>query len=124
MTPGPAMPITNAVDKYASPANLMPPIPTNGAPPPPPAGAPMGMQGAPPPPSDMMATAPTMPSLPAPGDPAQPPYTVRLQADGSSIYVLPSPDGDPAKDIVLSRNEPPKLPKAFQPPAAPKQPGA
>jgi hypothetical protein len=40
-----------------------------------------------------------------------------MQPDGSSIYVMPSPDGDPINDIMLGRNEPPKLPKAFQPPA-------
>lgn len=34
---------------------------------------------------------------------------------------LEGPDGDPGKDIVLGINPPPKLPKAFQPPA---QPGA
>ncbi len=119
------MPVKAAVDNYSKPANLTPPMPMAGSPPPPPMG---GMQMPTAQASPVASAQPimggAMPGLPSPGAPAAPPYTVRLQADGSSVYVLPSPDGDPAKDIVLSRNEPPRLPKAFQTPSAPTQPGA
>jgi len=58
-----------------------------------------------------------MPPLPqAPPAPQAPPYTVRLQPDGSSVYVMPSPDGDPGKDIVLGVNKAPAVPKAMQAP--------
>ena len=101
------MPMAAAAAKYSSPADLTPPMPGGGAPPPAPMAA--------------VPQAPTggmgMPSLPAPGAPAQAPWQVRLQADGSSVYVVPSPDGDPTKDIILGRNEPPKMPKALQAPA-------
>jgi len=96
--------------------------------PPPPIAAgpgPMPPAGALPPP---MPPAPAAPEamnppgmFPPPQAPAAPPFDVRMQPDGSSVYVIPSPDGDKGKDIVLGINPPPKLPKAFQPPA---QPGA
>jgi len=94
-------------------ADLMPPLPQGpgpaaGAPPPAPAGPPpMEMPpqiGMPP----QGAGAP--PAGPA-GIPQYPlPLDVKLQADGSSIYLLKG------SDIVLSRNEPPPIPKALQPP--------
>ena len=52
--------------------------------------------------------------LPSPDEPSKPPWDIKLQADGSSVYYIKSPDGDPANDIVLGRNEPPKLPKGMQ----------
>lgn len=63
---------------------------------------------------------PTDPSQQAP----QSQYTVRMQPDGTSVYVQPSPDGDPTKDIILGVNKAPKIqpqapqgiPLAFQPP--------
>ena len=52
--------------------------------------------------------------LPSPDEPTAPPWDIKLQADGSSVYYIKSPDGDPANDIILGRNEPPKLPKGMQ----------
>lgn len=89
----------------------MPPISTTPAAGPvgaPPAGAPLGMPPAP--------GAQPMPQV---GQPQQPPYSVKLQPNGSSLYYVPSPDGNPANDIVLGLNDPPKVPKAFQKPAPP-----
>jgi len=82
--------------------------------------APLG-QPTPPPPSMISAGmppgAPPMPPAPpqAPAAPQGPAWTVRPQADGSSVYVIPSPDGDPSKDIVIGMNPAPKLPKSLQP---------
>ncbi len=62
---------------------------------------------------------PATPMPPLPQAPAQPPapsYDVRLQPDGSSVYVMPSPDGDPSKDIILGVNKAPAVPKAMQAP--------
>ena len=50
------------------------------------------------------------------------PWQVKQQSDGSSVNYIPSPDGDPTKDIILSVNAAPKLPRALQPPA-PRQHG-
>lgn len=108
-----AMPMGIAANSYDQPVDLTPPMPTGGMAPPPPAG----LAAAAPPPPGAMPMGSTMPMMPEPDAPAAPPYTVRMQPDGSSIYVMPSPDGDPMNDIMLGRNEPPKLPKAFQPPA-------
>lgn len=48
--------------------------------------------------------------MPPPSAPAQPPYTVSLQPDGSSKYSIQTPGGE----VVLGINPAPKLPKAFQ----------
>lgn len=89
----------------ASDTPIIPPMPKTGSAPPnqmmPPMPAPM----------DPMAG---MPMMPAPSAPPTPNYEVRMQPDGSSVYVVPSPDGDVAKDIVLGVNQAPKLPKAMQ----------
>lgn len=82
----------------------MPPIPPVG-------GAQMPAAQA----SPTAQAMPIMGGMPAPSAPAAPPYQVRLQSDGSSVFYIPSPDGDPSKDVVLGRNDAPKLPKAFQP---------
>lgn len=85
-------------------AMALPPLPS--APPPIPAGAPpMAPQTAP--------VAPPPPAIP---------WQVKQQPDGSSVNYVPSPDGDSSKDIILSVNPPPKLPRAMQPPAQ-HQPG-
>ncbi len=113
-----AMPFSQIAAKASgAPANLTPPMPSGGALPPPPAG--LGAAMAPPAPAAPMGPPPGLPAMPPPSAPAAPPYTTRLQADGSSIYVIPSPDGDPGKDVVLGVNPPPKIPKAFQQPASP-----
>lgn len=46
--------------------------------------------------------------LPAQGSPAEPPYNVEMQADGTSIYKTPS-------GIVLGVNRAPKLPPSLNP---------
>jgi hypothetical protein len=56
------------------------------------------------------------PITPPPGQPEENPYQVRLQPDGSSVYYLPGPT--PQQEIILGVNNPPKLPKALQQPAA------
>lgn len=87
------------------------------------AGQPVGMPPMPPAGGAQMPAAqanpttkamPIMGGMPAPSAPAAPPYQVRLQSDGSSVFYIPSPDGDQSKDVVLGRNDAPKLPKAFQ----------
>ena len=50
--------------------------------------------------------------LPSPSAPPEPPFEVKMQADGSSVYLTKT---DP--QIVIGINPPPKLPKALQPPA-------
>jgi len=116
--PGPSIPLMPmarvAADAQGAPS-VIPPIPpmAGGPGPTPPAGA------LPPPAAPEAMNPPGM--FPPPQAPAAPPFNVRMQPDGSSVYIIPSPDGDPGKDIVLGINPPPKLPKAFQPPA---QPGA
>lgn len=67
--------------------------------------------GAPPPAAaGMMGQAGAM-SFPEPGAPAEPPFDVRLQPDGSSVYVTKT-----QPEIVIGINPAPKLPKALQPP--------
>ncbi len=64
------------------------------------------------------APAPSAGAMPPPAADAgisQPPYNVRLQPDGSSVYELPSPaPGMPA--IVIGVNPAPHLPKSLQAP--------
>lgn len=108
MISDPSMPFGKLASQAAgSPANLLPPMPSGGAAPPPPA---MPM------PSAAMPVGP-LPMMPPPTAPAAPPYSVELQSDGSSRYVIKSPDGNQANDIVLAVNPPPKVPKALQTPA-------
>jgi hypothetical protein len=45
--------------------------------------------------------------------PAGPPYTVRLQADGSAVYEMPGPPGAPP--IVIGTAPAPKIPASLQP---------
>lgn len=106
---------TLAAKAAGAPANLMPPMPTTGQAPAPlpqmmPPGGPSMPAGAAP-------TAPTgLPAFPGASDPTAPPYTVKTQADGSLAIVWPSPDGDPAKDIISQVMPAPKIPPAMQPP--------
>lgn len=101
------MPMAANALKYSTPANLVPPMPAGGARP-----LPAPIQATP---------ISSMPMMPPPSAPAKPPYSVRLQADGSSIFYIPSPDGNPVNDIILGKNDPPKLPKALQPAQPPAQ---
>jgi hypothetical protein len=59
-----------------------------------------------------------LPSGPDPMDAqgAAPPYITRVQSDGSIVAVIPSPDGDPTKDVIFAHFPAPKLPKALQQP--------
>ncbi len=107
------MPMGAAALKNSTPP--APPLPPLTAPPS--AGA--GPMPLPPPPA--MPPAPGA-AAPIPRAPvATPPWSVRPQPDGSSVYYMPSPDGDPSKEVILGVNPPPKLPKALQPPK-PSQP--
>lgn len=47
--------------------------------------------------------------MPSPDAPSEPPYDVKLQADGSSVYLTKT---DPP--VVIGINKPPKLPPALQ----------
>lgn len=47
--------------------------------------------------------------MPSPDAPSEPPYDVKLQPDGSSIYFTKT---DPP--VVIGVNKPPKLPAALQ----------
>lgn len=119
------MPMKQAADDAAgAPPISLPPI--SGGPGP----APMGPPPMMPPP--MPPTAPTMPAMPplganpapmAPAPPGPPPapYQTRQQADGSIIGYIPSPDGNPANDVIIGVHPAFKVPKGLQPPAAPMQ---
>lgn len=85
-------------------SNLPPALPPALPPSMPPTGPAMGAAGGP-------------PGMPAPNAPAAPPYTVRLQPDGSSVYSLQTPNGE----VVLGVNPPPKVPKAFSAATPPAQ---
>ncbi len=75
------------------------------------AGTPIPM----PPMPQATAATPPMPVSAQPQPAASAiPWKVKQQPDGSSVNYLPSPDGDPTKDIILNVNLPPKVPKAFQ----------
>lgn len=81
--------------------NMLPPMPPGAAP-----SEPTTMNSAAPMPSPM-------PSFPAPSAPSTPPYDVKLQPDGSSIYLMNGANGP----VVLGVNQAPKMPKsAMQPP--------
>jgi hypothetical protein len=97
---GSQMPMGQAAQPPLNTASVMPPMPPGpvqspgvGAPPPAEAGM-MGGAGG----------------FPAPGAPNEPPYDVKLQADGSGVFVSKT---DPP--IVIGVVPPPKLPKALQP---------
>lgn len=78
------------------------------------------LTGAPPPAAAGLMQAPQVPGappagpigFPPPGAPDEPPYTVVMQDDGSSIYKTPS-------GIVIGVNKAPKLPPALQKAAQP-----
>jgi len=117
MTPN-LMPMGAAAASRAlppNPADLMPPLTQGPAPaaaaPPMPTGAPPAMPPSMPPPISMppAGAAPMMPA-PAPQPTPDQMFEVKLQSDGSSIYLLKG------TDIVLGRNEPPKMPKSLQQP--------
>ncbi len=111
--PVPTMPMGAKAAEASAPANLLPPMPSGGMPPPMPAIPPAGAGMAPP------AAPMGMPSFPAPSEPVAPPYQTRTQADGTIAIVWPSPDGDPSKDIISQVYNAPKVPQALQPkPAA------
>lgn len=63
--------------------------------------------------------APAAPQTPT-GLPAVP-YQTRTQPDGSVAAYIPSPDGNPANDVVIGVAPAFKVPKAFSQPA-PAQP--
>lgn len=105
-----------AAKASGAPANLLPPMPPPGMPPAPstpPSVLPPAASPAPigPPP---MSPAVGLPMMPPPSAPATPPYSVRLQNDGSAVFYVASPDGDPGKDVVLQVAKAPKVPPAFQ----------
>ncbi len=90
------------------------------------AGAPTGFPAMPPPsggaaapPAQANPPAQAAPSqqMPAPGAGLPSGIVVRMQPDGTSVYVMPSPTGDPSQDVILGLNPPVKIPKAFQPQA-------
>lgn len=56
------------------------------------------------------APAGPMPSFPAPSAPIKPPWDVRMQPDGTSVYF----ENTPAGEIIRGVNPPPKIPKALQ----------
>lgn len=62
------------------------------------------LQGNPP------AASAGMVGLPSPDAPSEPPFSVEMQPDGSSIYLTKT---DPP--IVIGVNKPPKLPPALNP---------
>lgn len=118
----PKMPGAIAAADASTPPPILPPLgPMGGGPgplPPPPM--------APPPMSPAPMGAPPM--GPTGGDPmlapapAAPPYMAKVQSDGSILAVIPSPDGNPANDVVIGHMPAVKIPKALQPqpmPAAP-----
>lgn len=81
---------------------------------------PAGQAPLPPLPSQPSLTPPPAPATPPTLPTAVPGVVIKAQADGSSAYVYPSPDGNAANDVFLGRIEPPKVPRAFQP-SQPKQ---
>jgi len=56
-----------------------------------------------------------------PGAAPQPPYTVRLQPDGSSVYEITTGLPPGAPPIIIGVNKPPNLPPALQQPKVPTQ---
>jgi len=115
--PDPAMPMQAAAMSRMplNTADLMPPMPQAGPAPAPAAPATPSPAGPPPmsmpPPLGMPPQGAGAPPAGPVGIPPFPlPLEVKLQDDGSSIYLLKG------SNIVLSRNEPPKIPKALQPP--------
>jgi len=50
------------------------------------------------------------------------PYQTRIQPDGSVAAYIPSPDGNPANDVVIGVAPAFKVPKAFSQPVQPQQP--
>ena len=94
------MPMGQSAQLPLDTSELMGHIPTQSqaqTPPPPTAAGMMGDQGG-------------AMGFPAPGAPAEPQFDVKLQPDGSSIYVTKT-----NPQIVIGVNRPPKLPKALQP---------
>lgn len=88
-------------------------------------GAPTGFPAMPPPTGGAVApsaqAAPVMgQQMPAPGAGVPPGVSVRLQANGTSVYTTTGLNG---AEIILGLNPPVKLPKAMQP-QAPQAPGA
>lgn len=95
-----------------------------GAPPPLPAFLPPPPAGAapmPPPPLPQAGPLPPPPVAAPPMAPAAPavPWKVKQQPDGSSVDYIPSPDGNPANDVILNVHQAPKIPKALQGPSQP-----
>lgn len=110
----PMMPIAANAAKKSAPAMLMPPMPRNGQAPP--SAPPAAPQSSP-------ATAPSpmppgMPLFPPPSAPAEPPYKMKPQADGTIAVVYPAPDGS---DVVGQVYPAPRIPRAFQAPKGPQQ---
>lgn len=110
------MPMGQSAARLSTPPMPPLPMPPKGNAPmplpmPPISNTPAVSVGAP----SAMPPAPGATAMPQTGTPQpQTPYTVRMQPDGSSLYTIPSPDGNAAQDIVLGLNPPPKMPKAFQ----------
>jgi hypothetical protein len=106
MLPRMPMSIAAADTMGAAPEPLPPiPMPPAGATPPP----------AMPPPSLPTPMAPDtmLPqgAQPAPEQSPAAPYQVRTQPDGSIVGYIPSPDGNPANDIIVGVHKPFNLPK-------------
>lgn len=101
----PMMPMAQAAHPLDLGAPKLPPLSLSSGPPP--AG-----------PLPMTPDASMPPAAPASAVAQESPYSVKLQADGTSVYYLPGPKGDGSDDIVLGVNRAPKLPPALQPPDA------
>lgn len=104
---------TTGADPAASLPSL--PMPPQGAPPPsmPPTGG------------SVMPTAQASPAsaaAPVQAGPPPVPYQTKMQADGSVAAYIPSPDGDPSKDVIIGVAPAFKVPKAFAGGMAPQVP--
>lgn len=103
---------------------------TTGAPPMDLPSLPMPPQGAPPPAmpptgGSVMPTAQASPAsaaAPVQAGPPPVPYQTKMQADGSVAAYIPSPDGDPSKDVIIGVAPAFKVPKAFAGGMAPQVP--
>lgn len=95
------MPMGQSAQLPITAADLLPPTASPAITPPPPQAQGMvaGPGGTP------------LAGFPSPDAPAEPPYLVELQADGSSVYKTKT---NPS--VVIGVNKAPKLPPAMQPP--------
>lgn len=110
----PSMPMGIAAKDASTPPSVLPSLPMPPAPSAPPMDSAMPPVAAGAPPAGVQSQG-------APSAPAAPsvPYQVRRQSDGSIVAYIPSPDGDPSKDVAIGVAPAFKVPKAFQAPLAP-----